>query len=159
MDKLRQDQPELAASLEARARLYMDTYAATFPGDRTTGILGVGEAEQEAFQDFANEAPCPALNPNSGLCDIYSARPMTCRVFGPPIRTENEDSEEAEAFAICELCFTTATPEEIASSEMRIPHAEEQRIENLLNPENANDGNQPASETIVAYCLIPASTP
>ncbi|WP_263358924.1 YkgJ family cysteine cluster protein [Acidicapsa ligni] len=161
ISQLQQQNPALAQSIEQRAHAYIDTFSATFPGDPATGILGASDEDQEAFDDFANEAACPALNPESGLCDIYFARPMTCRVFGPPIRAAEESAETGQAaFAVCELCFTQASPEEIAASELHIPHAEEQRLDTLL--QNANSEDQPASEpneTIVAYCLIPAHKP
>ncbi len=55
-----------------------------------------------------DEAPCPALDPHSGLCDLYEWRPVTCRVFGPVTRVE-------EGLAACELCYTGATEEEMAA--------------------------------------------
>ena len=36
---------------------------------------------------------------------------MTCRVFGPPVRSE-------DGLGVCELCFHGATDEEIAACEM-----------------------------------------
>jgi Fe-S-cluster containining protein len=153
MAEMTRTQPAQAAAIAQRARQYLAEFAPEFPGDRETGILGVSPEEQSAFEDFANDAPCPALNPQSGLCDLYDARPMTCRVFGPPIRTESEranlESDAEEALAVCELCFTHATPQEIAAAEMHVPHKEEQQVLALLAAE------QPATaaDTIIAYCL------
>ena len=134
--------PAQAAEIQVRAQNYLAEFAPSFPGNPITGILGTSEEAESAFEDFANEAPCPALNPDSGLCDLYLARPVACRTFGPPIRLNPE--EETPAYALCELCFTTATEEEIAAAEMQIPQAEEQEILQLFNP----------GETIVAYCLV-----
>ena len=39
------------------------------------------------------------------------SRPMTCRVFGPPVRSEG-------GLGVCELCFQGASSEEIAACEM-----------------------------------------
>ena len=36
---------------------------------------------------------------------------MTCRVFGPPVRSD-------EGLGVCELCYHGATAEEIAACEM-----------------------------------------
>jgi hypothetical protein len=36
---------------------------------------------------------------------------MTCRVFGPPVRSDG-------GLGVCELCFDGATEEEISSCEM-----------------------------------------
>jgi len=57
----------------------------------------------------ADDEPCPALDPQTGTCDLYAARPLTCRTFGPPVRCASG------AVAICELCFDGATDEEIAA--------------------------------------------
>ncbi|WP_263354070.1 YkgJ family cysteine cluster protein [Acidicapsa acidisoli] len=157
MASMAETQPEQAAAIAARAQKFLTEFAPDFPGDPVTGILGTSPEEEAAFEDFANEAPCPALNPETGLCDLYEARPMTCRVFGPPVRmaasSDGEQQESSNAgnedgFAICELCFTTATPEEIAAAEMTIPHAEEQTLLDQFDP-------VAKGETIVAYCLVP----
>jgi Fe-S-cluster containining protein len=42
---------------------------------------------------------CPALDPETGECDLYEARPVTCRVFGPATRTVEG------GVAACELCY------------------------------------------------------
>lgn len=57
----------------------------------------------------SDDEPCPVLDPDTGTCDLYSARPLTCRTFGPPVRCASG------ALAICELCFDGATEEEIAA--------------------------------------------
>jgi len=56
-----------------------------------------------------DDEPCPALDPDTGTCDLYGARPLTCRTFGPPVRCASG------GLAICELCFDGATEEEIAA--------------------------------------------
>lgn len=143
--------PKQAAAIEERARRYVAEFGPSFPGDQTTGILGESDEAQIAFEDFANDAPCPVLNPDTGLCDLYAARPMTCRVFGPPVRVQSEPDEASEeGFAICELCFTNATEEEIAAAEMIVPHSEEQSVFEALQQEQPSiSGN-----TIIAYCLL-----
>jgi Fe-S-cluster containining protein len=163
MGVLSTSDPALAARIRERAHRYLAEFGGSFPGDPATGILDTSEAAQEAFEEFANEAACPALNPETGLCEVYEARPMTCRVFGPPVKAEAVDAEddpegETEGLAVCELCFTEATPEEIAAAEMLVPHVEEA---GLLQELAALDEASPTSErvgenaeTIVAYCLI-----
>ena len=59
-----------------------------------------------------DEALCPALDPEQHTCDLYAARPLTCRLFGPPIRNGSE------AIGICELCFEGASDEQIAACEV-----------------------------------------
>jgi Fe-S-cluster containining protein len=63
---------------------------------------------------FADEQPCAALDPETGTCDLYVARPITCRVFGPPV------SYGPEAVGVCELCFQGASDAEIAACEVEI---------------------------------------
>jgi Fe-S-cluster containining protein len=57
---------------------------------------------------MADDDPCPALDPEHGTCDLYAARPLTCRTFGPALRWNSE------AVGVCELCFVGASDEEIA---------------------------------------------
>lgn len=161
------DQPAQAAAIAERADRYLAEFGPSFPGNPQTGILGTSDEDQEAFEDFANQAPCPALNLESGLCEMYDARPMTCRVFGPPVRMNsvsgveaqaNSEPDEDEGLAVCELCFTEASPEEIAEAEMVVPYAEEQR---LLDQLDQLQQIQPtAGDTIIAYCLrLPPALP
>jgi Fe-S-cluster containining protein len=145
MESLRTTNPALAAHLEQRALHWIANHAADFPGNLATGTLGTTETEQKAFEEFANEAPCPALNPQTGLCDIYEFRPMTCRVFGPPVRVETDEPDN-NTLACCELCFIGATTETIATCEMHVPHDLESEIIEELN----ND-----AETVVAFALLP----
>jgi len=130
--------PETAEAVRGRARAWIAAYGAEFPGDRETGVLGTSEEDQARFEEFANDAPCPALDPETGLCDVYAGRPMTCRVFGPPVRVE-------DGLGCCELCFVGASEAEIAACEMPVPHAME---EQLL----AEMGD--AGETVVAFALL-----
>lgn len=71
------------------------------------------DTEFEALLDeLADDDPCPVLDPEKGTCDLYAARPLTCRVFGPPVRWGGD------AVGVCELCFRGATDEEIAACEV-----------------------------------------
>ena len=143
MSTVRAHEPALAAEIERRARTWLAEHGASFPGDRETGVLGTSDSERVRFNDFADDAPCPALDPATGRCDVYPWRPMTCRIFGPPVRATGDDG--AEGLGHCELCFVDATPEQVAACEMPVPHEEESE---LLN-EMAAD-----TETVVAYALI-----
>jgi Fe-S-cluster containining protein len=143
MDALRASDPALAVELQRRAEAWLDEHGPGFPGDMKTGILGTSAEEQERFEEFANDAPCPALDPATGRCDVYAWRPMTCRVFGPPVRVGDGD-----ALGCCELCFAGASENEIAACEMPIPHD--------LEAELLDEVGQPG-ETIVAFALLPGS--
>lgn len=139
MAALAHSNPALAQAVESRARAWLAQNGPGFPGDLQSGILSDTDEARERFDDFANEAPCPALDPATGRCDLYASRPMTCRVFGPPVRMETG------ALGCCELCFTTAAPEQIAACEMPVPHdLEEDLLAAIGDPR----------ETVVAFALL-----
>ncbi|KAA6457162.1 YkgJ family cysteine cluster protein [Acidobacteria bacterium AB60] len=144
MTTLRATDPSLAETLAQRGRAWIAEYGPAFPGDRDTGAIGDSEEDRQAFEEFANEAACPALDPATGRCDVYAWRPMTCRVFGPPVRMG-----EGEALGCCELCFHGASEAEIASCEMTVPHELEERLLAELD-----DASPSARETLVAYALL-----
>jgi Fe-S-cluster containining protein len=134
--------PERAARVRQRARESVARLSPEFPGDPTTGILYEGEAAEKQFADFANDEPCPALDPLTGACELYESRPMTCRVFGPPVRSE-------DGLGVCELCFQGASDEEIASCEMKPdPDDLESRLLSELERKAGAQG-----DTIIAFCL------
>jgi len=140
MEALRVTDPERAAELTRRAQAWVGEHGPAFPGDLQTGVLGTSPIDQERFEEFANDAPCPALDPATGRCDVYEWRPMTCRVFGPPVRVGDGD-----ALGCCELCFMGASDAEIAACEMPVPH--ELEVELLA-------GSCDKGETVVAFALL-----
>jgi len=140
MAALRTNNPALAADLERRARSWLAEYGGGFPGDPATGVLGTSAADQARFEDFANDAPCPALDPVTGRCDVYAWRPLTCRVFGPPVRMG-----DGNALGHCELCFEGASTAEVAACEMLLPHELEARLLDEISAEG---------ETLVAFALL-----
>jgi len=77
--------------------------------DRAARVRERARAHQES-----DDEPCPALDPATGCCDLYAARPLTCRTFGPPVRCGTDD------LGVCELCFHGATDDEIAACEVEI---------------------------------------
>jgi Fe-S-cluster containining protein len=144
VETLRSQNPVLAANLQRRTRIWLYEHGAAFPGDRATGRLGDTDADRTRFEDYANQAPCPALDPATGHCDVYEWRPMTCRVFGPPVRVATE-TPDTSALGHCELCFAGATTAEIAACEMPVPHELEERLLNEIPI---------CGETLVAFALL-----
>jgi Fe-S-cluster containining protein len=139
---------ERASRIRERARQFLTEYGADFPGDPQTGILGTTEAEQERFEEYANDAPCPVLNPETGLCDLYAFRPMTCRIFGPPVRSEQDGG-----LGVCELCFQGASHDEIAACEMPVdPKAMEDDLVLEVEQQTGRSG-----ATIIAFALASLS--
>ena len=94
------------------------------------------------FSEFANDEPCPALDPETGNCELYESRPMTCRVFGPPVRTE-------DGLGVCDLCYHGASDEEIAACEMT-PDPDD--LESTLL-KKVEDSTGLHGDTIIAFCL------
>jgi Fe-S-cluster containining protein len=139
---LERSAPERAERVRQRAREAVSRLAEEFPGDPTSGLLGEGKEAEERFAEFANDEPCPALDPETGLCELYESRPMTCRVFGPPVRSE-------EGLGVCELCFQDATDEEIVRCEM---NADPEDLESTLVAE-LEKATGTRGQTIVAFCL------
>jgi Fe-S-cluster containining protein len=133
---------EHASAVRQRVRQSIARLTAEFPGDPQSGIIDVSRAAD--FENFANDEPCPVLDPATGLCDLYAARPMTCRTFGPPLRTE-------DGLGVCELCFHGATTEEIAACEVDLESAS--ALESTLTTE-AEQTTGIKGNTLVAWALI-----
>jgi Fe-S-cluster containining protein len=144
---LEKTDPQRARSVRERARDSIRRLSAEFPGNAKTGVLDAavldeGSEAEERFAEFANDEPCPVLDPETGLCDLYEARPMTCRTFGPPVRAEG-------GLGVCELCFHGATGEQIAACEMVVdPDDLESKLLRKLEKTPGACG-----QTIVAFCV------
>jgi Fe-S-cluster containining protein len=139
---LKKRDPERASRVKQRARESVARLAPEFPGDPLNGLLHEGAEAVQGFADFANDEPCPALDPETGNCELYEFRPMTCRVFGPPIRAE-------EGLGVCEFCFKGASAEEIESCEM-IPDPDDLETRLLAELEKSTGRR---GDTIIAFCL------
>ena len=143
LEALEKTDPERAARIHTRVADSLTRLDPRFPGDRTTGILNEDYEAAILFEEFANDEPCPVLDPSTGTCDLYESRPLLCRTFGPPMRTEENN------LATCELCFIHATTEEIASCELdRTIPAQEAASNEAFNAAHHLHG-----ETLIAYAL------
>jgi Fe-S-cluster containining protein len=145
LEELAQMDPVRAAAVLDRARLSVARLSPEFPGDPATGILAESAADfDERFEAFANDEPCPVLDPETGLCDLYEARPMTCRLFGLPIPSE-------EGLAVCELCFVDAPPEEVARCAVNLDSVTP--LENELSAE-AEALSSRSGSSIIAFAIL-----
>lgn len=140
--ELEADDPARAARVKERALASVERLKDEFPGDPQTGVLDERDEAAVRFENFANDEPCPALDPVTGACDLYASRPMTCRVFGPPVRSD-------EGLGVCELCYHGATEEEIASCEMPVDPDD---LEAELVEELRQSGHR--GQTVVAFALV-----
>jgi Fe-S-cluster containining protein len=143
MAGLEESDPQRTRRIRERARASVGRMSSDYPGNAQTGVLDEGAEADARFEDFANDEPCPVLDPSTGTCDLYSARPILCRTFGPPMRTPEGN------LATCELCYIHATTEEIAAFELdpAIP-ALEAAANKAFNASHNLHG-----ETLVAYAL------
>jgi Fe-S-cluster containining protein len=152
LQALKQTDLEKSQRIQVRAEASCNRLAPHFPGDSLTGILDEDYESSPLFADeilttsgesLGDTEPCPVLDPTSGTCDLYEARPIVCRTFGPPMRTPEGN------LATCELCYIHATTEEIAACELdpAIPALEHQSNEAFNAAHNLH------GETIIAYAL------
>ena len=143
LEQLKQQDAARAMRVAARAQDSVERLRGGFPGDPGTGLLTESDEAQARFDDFANDEPCPALDPETQTCDLYASRPMTCRVFGPAVRGEGG------AVGACELCYEDASDEQIADCAVEMdPDGTESRLIETLEAETGVRGS-----TIVAWCL------
>jgi Fe-S-cluster containining protein len=147
--RLREGLAELATRDPARADRVKNRAAVSatrlereFPGDTATRVLEIEGA--------ADDEPCPALDPDSGSCDLYEARPITCRTFGPAVRFPFESEEHN--LGVCELCYQSATDEQIVGCEVEIDTRRENELLEALKKSEGVRG-----ETLVAFALAEAS--
>jgi len=141
LEELAQSEPGTAERVRARVRESLERLD-EYPGDRATGALDESAAGQEEFEGFGNDEVCPVLDPLTQTCDLYEHRPMTCRVFGPPVASEG-------GLGMCDLCFTDASLEEIQQCEL-VPDPE--HLEEALLEDHVKKGS-PALRTIVPLAL------
>jgi Fe-S-cluster containining protein len=131
-----------AARIRERARKSRDWLTPDFPGNPRTGVLDDSDEAEVRFAEFGNEEVCPVLDPETGLCELYEARPMACRTFGPPVQSEG-------GLGVCELCYHGATDEQIAACEM-VVDTDDLESELVSKVEKAGG---PRGRTIVAWAL------
>ncbi|MBZ5582666.1 MAG: YkgJ family cysteine cluster protein [Acidobacteriia bacterium] len=135
--------PQRAVRVRQRAQAAVERLSGGYPGDASTGRLDEGEEAEERFAAFADDEPCPALDPETGACDLYAARPATCRIFGPAVRAGGGP------LGVCELCYRGASDEEIAACEVEPdPGGLEDALLEELEKATGRRG-----QTIVAFAL------
>src|ERR1700722_20333225 len=70
LDELTISDPERALAVRPRALSSAVRLRENFPDDPATGLLDSSEEAETRFEDFANDEPCAALDPSTGLCDL-----------------------------------------------------------------------------------------
>lgn len=136
--------PARAEAIRRRAERAATRMRPDFPGDPQSGVLsGDAEAQDEFFERHA-ALPCPALDPATGLCELYPARPISCRTFGLPVRIGDEDLPP------CRLCFRGATAAEIEACRVVV---DPEGLEDRLLDEVGD------AETVIAFALLAPCEP
>ena len=138
--ELERRDPKRAAAVRKRAEDSRRRLRESFPGNSWTGILN---EDEEAFAEFGNDEVCPVLDPETGMCDLYEHRPMTCRVFGPPVWSDG-------GLGVCELCFEGASEDEIIRCAL-VTNAEE--LESKITRDFELKSGRRGS-TVVAWALL-----
>lgn len=122
--------PGRAARVRARAGEASARLRREYPGDTVSRVLTEADDDE----------PCPALDPATGTCDLYQARPLACRTFGPAIRSGG-------AVGVCELCFSGASEDEIAACAVELD------TDALEAPFLEEAGEAASGPTLVALAL------
>ncbi len=106
-------QSDAARLREGMARL--DAVTSQRVRDRARNyIASIHSYDEDGLPEGMDDVACPALDPASGTCDLYDARPITCRTFGPAVKTSDG------VVATCELCFKGASEDQIAACAVEI---------------------------------------
>jgi Fe-S-cluster containining protein len=143
--ELRERDPRRAEAVRRRAESAAALLRPGFPGEAASGRLGDDERAMDLFFARHGELPCPALDPATGCCDLYAARPVSCRTYGPPARFGGRDVPP------CDLCFRGADAATIEACRFE-PDAQdlEQTLLAALGVVPGEDW-----ETLVAFALLP----
>lgn len=79
-------------------------------------------------EDFPN-LPCPVLDLESGVCELYEHRPIACRLHGPAVRVDGVDLRHcrlnyagvaAEQVETCRVTLDPAGAEDRAVAEFEV---------------------------------------
>jgi len=137
------EDPDRAARILERAVAAIGALRDEYPGDPGTGRLTGDEAALDRFFARHVAMPCPALDPDTRRCEMYDARPVACRTYGPPLKFGAEEAPH------CRLCFDGAPPETVERCRME---PDREGVENaLLARVDVTPGED--WETLVAFAI------
>lgn len=141
---LRQIEPEKAAAVRARAAESVALLRGLdYPGDKASGLLDESIAGEVLFRPEFLSMPCPALDLESGRCELYTHRPAACRTYGPAIRLDGERLPH------CPLNYAEATAEQIEAFRVDVDTRESGQA---ALSEFIEGGGKPG-QTVIAYAL------
>ncbi len=134
--------PKRAGRIRQRARESVVRLTPEFPGDPVSWTAARRGRRGAKVRRVCERRALSRARSRDGICELYESRPMTCRVFGPPVRSE-------DGLGVCELCFQGASDKEIAACEMN-PDPDDLESRLLKDLEK---GTGKRGDTIIAFCL------
>jgi hypothetical protein len=119
-----QTEPELAAEIERRARLWIEVHGAEFPGDsgdRPAGRDGCGTG---TVRGVCERGGLSGAGRGDGAmrCVCVAADDL------PGVWAARSRMGDGEALGHCELCFHGASEDEVQACEMPVPHELEAEV-------------------------------
>ena len=135
--------PLRAARVLRRAREGAALLEADLPADERSRVISSDDASSDGFFLRHEALLCPALDSESGRCELYESRPISCRSFGPPVVIEGVPLPP------CRLCFTGASARRIDDCRVEVDCADLEAP--MLDFLESRDGL--AGETLVAFAL------
>jgi Fe-S-cluster containining protein len=143
---------ETRTGVLARAVRAVERSAASFPGDAAAGILDPDRdpTAEDSWLAAVRGIPCPALELPGGRCEVYGARPTTCRTYGLALAGDGEILLPA-----CELNLPSAPP--ARTLEAALDAGRLTRVDQALAEIAASEGLPAGAETTVAHALTGAA--
>jgi Fe-S-cluster containining protein len=142
---LTREDPARAGRIVDRARRAARALTRDYPGEPDTGRLAADVDLLDRFFERHGSLPCPVLDPDSGRCELYGARPVSCRTYGPPLRFLGEDAPP------CPLCFNAA-PDDVVEP-CRLEPDDRGLEEAILWELGVRAGEE--WETLIPFALVP----
>lgn len=112
--RLRLGLEEAPTALAVAIRQRAAAVAAIFEADPLFPLLHEDDDAQQRFIQQHQGVACPALDPDSGHCQLYAHRPLACRTYGPPTVLDGA------ALPPCPLCFKGATAADVEAARVTI---------------------------------------
>lgn len=137
LDELHRREPNRAERIRDRAGEAMLALRDAFPGDWALGTVDEARAA-ELYAGRFQMIPCPALDLESGACELYEHRPVACRTYGFAVRIAGVD------LTPCPLNYAGMDESEV----------KERRVE--LTLETLDAASIEEGQTVVAAALRPS---
>ena len=138
LEAMKECEPDRAARIVERAREALLAMRDGFPGNWSSGALDETRAAGELYAPRYQMIPCPALQLETGECELYEHRPVACRTYGLAVRLAGVD------LTPCRLNYNGMTTAEI----------EKRRVELTIEPADGEDYEE--GQTVVAAALTSA---